>query len=464
MAQVKFSLTTILAASGLLVAMAVQGQAPESPAERELQEYQRNLLRLEAEYGYSNPALLETLDGIADRLMEMGEFVAAHSALDRAQQIVRYSEGLYSLNQLPYLHKKIQNMTAGGNWADARALQDHLFWLYTERYPLRDQDLIDGLMQAAEYHLQGVVNDSPAFASYHYRAAAIHSRIALHVGEGILPPNDRDLAPLYYDQLRHAYLQALAINRRGPAGAALRSRADVYGYNTGSGFMLDEEIAIGMHRASGFRYLENLRLLFNNPRAPDAEAAAMVTLYEADWQVLFRRYDDALENYTLAREQLLAAGADPEQVDALLATPVLIPEAKFHTTVQSALADRDENIADYVGPLQILPMRLSFNLPPSPTLASIPGIVDDLGFEEDEATVFVFRLPGEEGLRRSFWEPRHFSLGAAQEIRLLDQGFSSLVEREALMEDLSWLRFRPSFSGGVPRAINGILGFMLLGN
>ncbi|MEQ8956299.1 MAG: hypothetical protein RL120_19380 [Gammaproteobacteria bacterium] len=448
----------------LFTATMAVAQLPESPLELELAEYQDNLAALESDYGYSDPALLETLDAIAARLMELGQFAAAHSALDRAQQLVRYQEGLYSLSQLPYIHRKIQNWTAAGNWADARTLQDHLFWLYTERYPYRDPELIAGLMQGVEYHLQGVLADDPEYSGYHYRAAAIHSRIALHVGETIWAPNDRRLAPLYYDQMRHAYLSALAIRRGGPAGTSLRSRATVYGYDTANGFMLDEEVAIGLHRATGFRYLEQLKFLFNHPLSADPEAAAMVTLYEADWQVLFRRYDEALANYARASEELIAAGVAPEQVDKLLANPVLIPEAEFHTSVDAALGGRNSQVSEYLGSTQALPMRMSFNLPSTVTLASIPEFVDDLGLVEDDATVFVFRLPGEEGLRRSFWQPRHYSLGAAQDIQLLDQGLSDFGQQEELMENLSWLRFRPSFNNGGLTAVQGILGYMFRGN
>ena len=391
--------------------------------------------------------------------MTLEDYAEANAVLNRAQQIIRINEGLYTSSQYAILHKKIENFANWGDWSDARQLLDHLFWLYTHKYTCPDYGMVAGLLMASYLPLRGLLEGEVQHQSYPYRRAAMHSRVALTVAEAVWHSQDPRLGQLIYERIKHAYLHALAIQRRSTAGYELRS----FARSTSSAYkryiVLDRDVARSIHRGNGYLYLRKLRRLYLNRETPDLEAAAMVSLYRADWQVLFQQREMAVVSYADAYAELLAAGVPQPLVDELFANPRLIPEPNFYPAVSTALASRRNNAQTTLGPVRPTPIQISFDeWPLESPLSSDSGSALATAFADPAVALFSFSLTGAEESRRRFWRSRRWtSLGVAQNLQLIYGGFSTDVQQEALVENLNWLRFRPKLVDGVPQAATGVI-------
>ncbi|HJO11100.1 MAG TPA: hypothetical protein QGI39_03545, partial [Gammaproteobacteria bacterium] len=447
----------LLAGAGNVIAQRI-----EIETNQELESYRTELDALEAANGLTSPQLIETLEQLADRLMVAFEYQEAHDSLDRAQQILRINEGLYTPSQQRILQKKIENFTNWGDWRSTRELLDHRFWLYANKTPRPDDTMVAGLLNIADMHLRGVLEDNPRQQANHYRRAAFMSRAALTVAEAIWQPQDLRFAQVIYEQIRHAYLHGWAIQSRAQAGYALRS----IGWSSASGrtrsMMLERDQARDMHRGTGFLYFERLRKLYLDRETPDLEASAMVTLYQADWQLLFQQREMAVVTYANAHAELLAAGVSEQLVDDLFATPVLIPELNFYPDMSAALQSRLDSEKTMLRPVQNLPIRLSFNeLSPEALLSSENNRTFATAFADPGEALFIFRLAGVDELRKRRWFARNPpTLGVAQNLQIII-GVSSLEQQEELVSRVNWLRFRPKLVDGVPQAASGVLASKL---
>ncbi len=445
----------------LLVAWASDGLTQPTSAElnREIAFYRDNLYSLEAANGRTSLQLVETLEEIADRLMALYEHAEAHATLDRAQQIIRVNEGLYSTSQFRILHKKIENLVNTGDWRNGRKLQDHLFWLYVNKNPNPDENTVADLLKASDMHLRGVVEDAAMFQFHHYRRAANHSRVALMVAQSIWPPHDPRIGQAIYEQLKHSYLQALAVRRGDNAALALRSA----GY--GRDLVLDRDVVRSIHRGNGYFYLEKLRRLYLDHETPDLEAAAMATLYRADWQVLFQQRDLAVRSYTDAYTELLQAGVAKQLVDELFGEPSLIPETEFYSTVAAALERQKQKVQSTLSLMNDESIRLSFDEWSEPTSLisesgnSLSGVITGPGI-----THFSFSLSGFEEITWGSWPLRKRStLGVAHHLQLIEAATATEMLQESLIEQLSWLRFRPRLVEGMPAAATGVISYLAVG-
>jgi len=475
-----------LAPALLLAWVPLAAQSPDMDsaeverALRELERYQADLHRFEADGVHHGPQLVEPLSRIADRYMDLNRFAEANATLDRAQQIVRIEEGLYTKSQLSFLHRKIENFINSGNWREARKLQDHAIWFYLNKYSWPDQNMMSGLLELSQLHMRGITEDSEESRGYHYLRAAASSRIALRVADNIWPRHEQRKAGLIYEQLRIMYLQASAINKGGSTGQSLRiaeSRPlSANGYV--AEVVVPPEKAVEQLRIGGQHYLERIQRIYaGGNESENAEALAMVRLYEADWRLLFDQKRQALEAYREAHQMLLVAGVPHERVEALFATPALIPMPRFHDSVEKALAAREHAPTDAPAafaegvPVKVFFDRERFGSKPSagappdlsPRSLGLPAETLGLHAGEDWQVValFSFHLPAAEDIEtRTGWRRRN-ALGIAQDLRLIElEDYPVYRETEPLIRNLSRLRFRPGLTDGEPHAATGVISYL----
>lgn len=424
----------------------------------ELQSYRDNLYALETANGNNSPQLVETLEQIADRLMRLDEGAEAYAALDRAQQIIRINEGLFTTSQYQFLQKKIEYSANAGDWRNGRKLQDHLFWLYTRKNPNPDESTIADLLKAADMHLRGVVEDEAEYQSYHYRNAAVHSRTALAVAQAIWPPQDPRLGQLIYTQIKHNYLQAQSFLRGSSTRRAPRPGAN------GDYLALNRGLAGKIYRGNGYLNLERLRQLYLNRDNSDLEAAAMATLYRADWQVLFQQRDLAVVTYAEAYAELLAAGVAEQMVNALFLEPSLIPAVEFYPTVSAALASRGQEAQALLPPLSPALIRLSFSeisAQASPSNVSDSSLIR--GFTDPGVALFSFTLDGTEEIRAGRWPLRQLSsIGVAHNLQRIQAEATASDHQDSTINKLSLLRFRPKLVNGIPAAVSGVISYLAI--
>jgi len=463
--------------------LAAQAGAAPTATLRELERDEADLYRLEATGLTHATQLLEPLSRIADHHMALGRYVEANAALDRAQQIVRIEEGLYTKSQLPFLQRRIENYVNAGNWRAARKLQNHVIWFYLNRYEPRDEDMMNGLLDLYRLHLRGIAEDLGEHRGYHHVRAAYSSRVALVVADSIWPDDERRKAGLIYEQLRIMHLQASAIGRGGKLAHDLRAMDLSPGAD---GFVrervLQPEAALDALRVDGLRHLERLRELYADGAAGESEAEqagdeeqvsealAMVRLYLADWRLLFDQKSEALETYRQAWDMLLQAGVAKESVAELFASPSLIPHPQFHDNVADALRARSRESSDIAAAatatfVEGVPVRIFFDLdeellaeaPLSPEQLDMPELAD-----WQSVALFSFELPGMSDIEtRPGWR-RVNAFGVAQNLALVEWGeVSGQLEVEPLMRSLVRLRFRPGLTDGVPHAAAGLIGYLI---
>ena len=458
-----------LAALGVLawIPVAAQDGAVEETL-RELELYEADLYHMEADGTYYGPQLVEPLSRIADSYMELNRFAEANATLDRAQQIVRIEEGLYTRNQLPFLHRRIENFVNAGNWREARKLQDHIVWFYLNKYPRPDQGMMRGLMELSYVHMRGITEDLPENQGYHYLGAAFSSRVALVVAERIWPGLEQRKAGLIYEQLRIMYLQASAIAKGGVVGQRLRATGGNYPatrnvYATQR--IASPERALNMLRSNGVNFLERMRQIYAGEEEREvSEALAMVRLYQADWYLLFDRKSRALQAYREAWEMLLQAGVGEEDVERLFEKPALLPEPAFYDSVAKALTARNEAPEDAPAAFEEgVPVKIFFD--EERPLDAESFSPEKLGLMESNewqvVALFSFNLPEADNIEtRQGWR-RENALGVAQDLQLM-QVADFPVEREVeqLIRNLGRLRFRPSLDDGEARAAAGVISYL----
>ncbi len=459
----------------LLMSLVVSAWAPlfaqDNPLEeilRELELYEADLHRIEADGGYHGPQLVEPLSRIADSYMELNRFAEANSTLDRAQQIVRIEEGLYTRNQLPFLHKKIENFVNAGDWRQARKLQDHIIWFYLNKYVRPDQVMMRGLLDLSYVHMRGITEDLEENQGYHYLRASYSSRVALAVADRIWPRLEQRKAGLIYEQLRILYLQASAISKGGAVGQSLRTVNSRYAVSQNAYAaerVMSPERAINMLRSNGVSFLELLRQIYAGEEEREvSEALAMVRLYQADWYLLFDRKIRALQGYREAWEMLLQAGVGEDAVKRLFATPTLIPEPAFYDSVEKALAARSRVTMDAPAAFEDgIPVKIFFDQEKPLSVETFSA--HRLGLLERNrwqvVALFSFNLPAAEDIEtRAGWR-RENALGVAQNLALIElEEFPMEQETEPLIRNLSRLRFRPSLSNGEPHAAEGVISYL----
>ena len=427
---------------------------------RELELYEGDLHRFESEGIYHGPGLVEPLSRIADRYMELGRFTEADAALDRAQQIVRISEGLYTSNQLPFLNRKILNYANSGNWREARKLQDHVRWLYRKKITNPDESTISGLQDLAALHIRGASEDESEQRHFHYRRALSSNERALYIAEEILPPRDQRISGLLYDQVRFTYMQAAARAAEGVHPGPSNCRKKENGSFISECF---EPAVVRRARESGAAYLERLQQ-FHADENP--EAFAMAKLYLADWLLWFDQKAEALELYQESFRLLVKSGVAEEAISKFLDLPVLLPEPEFYPAVEQALEAHSIIPANVVaGFIDGFPIRVAFHDPRPIVDLPLTGNSGEEGNPDWRlAALFSFELPGADDVSVRPGRQRRNSLGIVQNPRLIELLDNSLEqEAEEVLANMDLLRFRPGLSEGRPHAASGRISFLVPG-
>lgn len=412
------------------------------------------LLGLEETAGYMNLSLVELIEQIADRLMVLNEFDEAHAMLDRALQITRINQGLYTEDQLPFLFKKIENYANQRNWDKARQQMEHLLWLYQTKRILLAEDLVDELLQFSSFHLRAITEDAEAWQGYHFRKATQLKWMALAVAERIWGETDPRLAPILYSQITQFHLQKVAVEHGGSTGYTLREILP------GSRIARERVTVRNSYYFTGLALLNRLQKIYANAESPDLEGLAMSSLYLADWQALYNRPEEALTNYRLAYQRLIEAEVEPGPINDLFSQPMVLPAAEFYPSVNQALQSRESSRVEAesevgAGSSGYLSFREWTNAFPNVrNPISVPGVGEDSNF-----ALFSFSLAGVNEVSRWFHGRYTSNVSMVNEAELLEQVNSPAYDQESLLERLNLLRFRPKLIDGEAQEATGLLKY-----
>lgn len=435
----------------------VAQDADTAALHQELERSRQLVFSLESPTNHLDPRLSEPLFQMADNLMRLGNYGEAHAVLDRAMQVVRVNEGLYTRSQIPLVRKKIENFAMSSNWDAARNQLDHLFWLHRTKSTQLDSQLIDDFGELSELHLRGVAEDSYDFQSFHLRRAVSANWLALTVAESMYGKHDERLAPVIYDLVHQYHLHATAVQRGGRVAYELRQIAP------GSNFVRERIDAVRVYYLTGNQLLGQLQEIYRQAEPANPEALAMANLYLADWQVMFSRNTDALESYQLAWQGLEEAGVDSTLMDTYFRQPTLLPVAQFHPTLRDAMTARAEGAQRSVQLASLASETLYFN----EWSAAFPYVQQPAEFDSRPSAnshfaLFSFNIAGVTEISSWLDGRQEKEVASIQEATIVEPQSPSEDEQEQLLKRLDRLRFRPSLeAGGIPRESNATLVYQI---
>ncbi|NKB35421.1 MAG: hypothetical protein GKR91_20160 [Pseudomonadales bacterium] len=409
---------------------------------------------LEDSHDQMNLTLAEPLAQLAEQYTYRGRYAEAHRVLDRATQIVRVNEGLYTRSQLPYVRQKIENFAAARDWESARQQLQHIFWLYRKKSKVADQQLIEDLLHLSKMHLRGVNEDLLSTQSYHFRVAMSVNWMALAVGEFLYGREDERLVPTIYNLLHQHHLQKVAVDRGGTLGYQLRQ---VF---PGSDWVRERNEIRNYFYFTGRRLLNQIAGIYGKAGERNDEAIAMTRLYTADWQVLFGRDADALESYQQAYNALKII--QPEKVDDFFAQPKVLPIPQFHASIESALTpDAQKEPA------------VAIETPSSRTLSftewgsAFPYVRQPFqdpvyaGIDTNRALI-SFNLAGVADVPMWVNTRNAQKFSVAVDPQLLDSEADSSAEQDLITQRVAWLTFRPKLVNGLPQDAAATLEYWAL--
>ncbi|NQV71418.1 MAG: hypothetical protein HQ498_15450 [Pseudohongiella sp.] len=422
----------------------------------ELELSRKLLIGLEETMGPMNQRLVESLEQVADNLMALNEFDDAHSMLDRALQITRINQGLYTQDQLPFLNKKIENHANQGDWDKARQQMEHLLWLYQTKQLDFNENLISRLLQLSNFHLRAITEDAEAWQAYHFRHVTEIKWMTLGLAERVWGKSDPRMVPVLYSQVTQLHRLLVAIERGGSTGYGLRE------IRLGSGIVTERKAVRRGLYFTGMTLLNTMQRVYQSADAPNREGLAMSQLYLADWQLLFNRPEEALTGYRLAYRGLIEAEIEPGLINHLFSQPLVLPAPKFFSSVQQALQAREGNrvpdeVAGAPGAVTYLFFK-EWSSAFSNVRNPLPAIEMD---EESNFALFSFRLAGLDEVSR--WISGRYTrgVGVVNEAELLEQTNVPSYPEKNLLERLNMLRFRPKLIEGEPQEVNGLLQYHL---
>lgn len=407
-------------------------------------------------FGPLDSRLIEPLEQLADELMRLNRFDEAHALLDRAMQIARVEDGLYTEIQRPLLAKKIENFANRGDWDSARENMGHLLWLYTNKSLHVDQVLIDDLLELSRSHLRALAEDNSELQGFHFRQSSRIRWLALGVAETLWGKTDERLVPIIYEHLRQFHLQTVALWRGGSTSYSLRQIAP------GSGIIRDRSDVNESFYLTGLGLLDNLYSIYAESESPDPEAIAMTNVYLADWHILFDQPKAATETYRQAYQELLASGVDAALANELFSQPMVIPDIEFYASVEAAIAaqrNRMVTVGEGNSDAYLSFSEWSAALPN--VRSPIPSNAADSETANSNFALFSFNLAGVNKVSR--WYSHRFSstVSMIQQAEILAHYLQSPPEEGRLLEKLKSLTFRPKLVDGGPQQATGRLKYHL---
>ena len=299
-----------------------------------------------AAYGENSPRLVPLLRTLAEIYQETGDLGDATQVLERAQQVVRRSDGLYSLDQADLIRQMIEidmaitpNEQSSELESDLRQLVqrnpgdprngDILTSMAARQMDVASDLLINGLPPAIVFNVDlvgglGQPRYAPpttarAMAASMLRRARSSYSSAMREAVSKEPANIPELLELEQTIIDTYYFELM--------NSRFRRRHQPY---TAAG-----RLRFGGVRALSAR-LENSRRF---PGTPEAYSSALIEL--ADWHLMFNSFGRAMETYEAARAHLLAQDDGAKRVAAMLSPEAPVPLPAFVPTknVYSGLGD-----------------------------------------------------------------------------------------------------------------------------
>ncbi|MGB0559826.1 MAG: hypothetical protein ACPGKO_08545, partial [Pseudohongiellaceae bacterium] len=428
----------------ILASLPVFGQPSFLQNYGDLDNAKTRVERLELDHGQNSFILAEPLAELAQLYTEHGRYDEAYRALDRATLIIRRDKGLYTREQIPFLQKKIENFAASLDWEKAREQMDHIYWFYLQKSAIGAPNLISDLLHLSDMHLRGVNEDFIVHQSFHFRRAMTLNWAALAVAEKVFSSSDKKLVPIIYNLLKQYHLQQVAVKNGGSLGYQLR---EIY---PGSNLVRSRSETRKYFYYMGRRLLNQLAAIYSDAGTSNLESLAMVSVYTADWQVLFNQHAEALESYKNSYKELEKISAS--QAETMFRTPRVIPLSDFYTSMSEVISsdtiigpmEQGENSG---GPYKIIFRESGAGFPSLGQPAEF-AMSDDI---LSNRALLEFNLPQVNAEFAEEIDLQELLFGKPFGVEILDLDNRNLAQVEKFQTRVQDLSFRPKIVGGLPR-------------
>ena len=278
------------------------------------------LRSIEVKHGYLSPALIESLDSLVNLSLLANRLSDADNYIDRALQITRLEEGLYSPTQYRFLKSAIEIEMDQGNWKDAKEKLSYFKWLVDKKYDGSAADRVDLLRWIVGTHMRGFYEDDEQSEAEHLINATTISEVAVMYSQA----NKLAEFPSYLNlllTLSKAYLLEVEGIRGGGSTSHRLRRLEPFELN-----MVEKRSdAENKRYRVGLEKLEMIRELSGKLFGNELEAKSMADLYIARWQDYFDRVEEQSLSLSRGRAGLIMVGYDVTDVDRLVSNLSILP-------------------------------------------------------------------------------------------------------------------------------------------
>lgn len=309
-----------------LCCAALAGAVPPAPADDDdavlpAAAYEREILERESIAGAFDIALREPLLALGLARRAEGDHRAAQAAFERALQLERRQDGLYSLGQLPLIELIVAELIAVDDQPALDRYYAQLDWLYRRNFRDRPAEQLAAKGALADRRIDAYRAGAGAAAATHLVSAGLLADRALQLA---LQTDGVDPAVLHA-----AFRRSVLVSYHVAADAADTSRSfgDLRAALSDAGqgvFEIEEaqarEEIFRRNFLRGEYHIERLVDAAAADRATQPLAYAGALVLAGDYNLVFRRLFDAMAAYQQAWRVLQESGAPPEQVARLFGT------------------------------------------------------------------------------------------------------------------------------------------------
>jgi len=274
---------------------------------------------IELEEGRHDFALIEPLHLLGKIQFQANLFADAEKSIDRAVQIARFSDGLYTPVQYPLLQVAIEIELVRENWKKVDEKLNHYTWLISQQYQGKVKPRIEQARWIADARLQAFRGDGAKMRAPHLMTATLLREANVQYAQVMWLTDDSLYGELLFE-LANAYrLEADAIKEGGSTGYQLRR---VF---PGLDIFEDRREAVDKRYRFGLEKLQMLQRLIETHTAYDHDAYVMMDLYLAEWHGYFDKQEqqEAAINDAIAR--IVQTGQDETAVLTLQDQPSGLP-------------------------------------------------------------------------------------------------------------------------------------------
>lgn len=317
----------------------------EPPAPASLNHQEKNFLDaiadIENHYGPYHAQLPQHLMGLGANYQSRGQHEEAEEIFRRAMHVSRISEGLYSLAQIPMLERLIESTVAQGDWADANDTHQYLYWLYKRNYGQNDPRMLPAILKLSHWHLNAYSVDNATRRFDHLINAHNLYLMAVELISSSLGPNDLQLVEVLKGLTVTNYYLA---THQPVSGSQIEFQTGPANTRNAVDEKARQDQFILKSYSSGRNAIARMYEVYaTNPDAPPgAEISAQVQL--ADWNLLFDRWQSALEQYQAAYFAMASTSAGPAKADEFFSRPVALPDLPL---LKSSVGTANDGL-DYV--------------------------------------------------------------------------------------------------------------------